>query len=609
MLSFRSKQVHLSGNICKNFANSILFLALFTTHVDGKSLQIELIPTYGDRPLKLASPGPVDSVGRPLSVTRLDFLVSNLQFQSDKGEWLEFKNWFGYFSFGEGRNQLQVDPAPVGSYKAIRFNIGLNPEVNGSDPNQYPPSHPLNPQTNGLHWGWQGGYVFLAFEGHYTRDDGSLGGFSYHIANDKNMMTVQLPLEFDYDRHSRIALTLDLDRLLREQHRIDVAATPSSHSRPGDIVASSFKENAEQALRVASLSSDTFQSQPPPSSLADSFAPPNSSPYQLRVSERFPKIELPRDNVLTEEGVALGEMLFNDVRLSRGEVQSCASCHRQEAAFSDISALSVGAEGQLGKRNSMPLFNLAWSESFFWDGRATELREQALMPIQDHLEMNESLDRVVEKLGRDEEYPSHFQAAFGSSQITPERIGLALEQFLLTSISQNSKFDLALREQTALTDMEKRGLELFLMEYDPSKGLYGADCFHCHGGSLFTNNRFANNGLDFVFEDKGRHSVTGNPADIGKFKVPSLRNVALTAPYMHDGRFTTLEEVVDHYNSGVKPSATLDPNLAKHLPTGLNLSESDRAALVAFLRTLTDTSFQTKTSIAFNTPKISSTER
>jgi cytochrome c peroxidase len=273
----------------------------------------------------------------------------------------------------------------------------------------------------------------------------------------------------------------------------------------------------------------------------------------------------------------------------------------------------VGVGGRTGTRQAMPLFNIAWKSSFFWDGRAPSLRAQALLPIQDHREMDESLTNVVVKLqsgrpgiaggkgskGAEESwvpavpvsspYPALFAAAFASSEITSERIGLALENFLLTLTSFDSKFDRAMRGgPVTLTDQEQRGFELFFTEYDPRRGQFGADCFHCHGGANFSKHGFANNGLDPAFTDPGRYAVTGRESDRGKFSVPSLRNVAVTPPYMHDGRFATLEEVVEHYSSGVRRSATLDPNLAKHPEGGLHLPAGDRAALVAFLKTLTD---------------------
>jgi cytochrome c peroxidase len=284
-------------------------------------------------------------------------------------------------------------------------------------------------------------------------------------------------------------------------------------------------------------------------------------------------------------------------------------------AFTDGLSKSRGAEGMFAARNAMPLFNLAWKNSFFWDGRAPSLRQQVLEPIQNPVEMHQTLTNLVTKLQgegragsplpaasaeRDDpgaphpanNYPSLFASAFGSPEITPQKIALALENFLLTLTSFDSKFDRALRGEEKLTAEEQRGFELFSTEYDPRRGQFGADCFHCHGGPLFQSQSFASNGLDAKVSDPGRAKVTGKESDQGKFSVPSLRNVALTAPYMHDGRFDTLEQVIDHYTSGVKRSATLDPNLAKHPDGGVPLSEPDKRALVAFLKSLTDEKFQ-----------------
>ena len=238
----------------------------------------------------------------------------------------------------------------------------------------------------------------------------------------------------------------------------------------------------------------------------------------------------------------------------------------------------------------MPLFNLAWKTRFFWDGRASSLREQVLMPIQDHAEMDASLDDVVAALKSSPEYPRLFEAAFGAEGVTAGTLSLALENFLLTIVSGDSRFDRAMKGDGELTEREKRGFELFFTEFDPRTRQAGADCFHCHGGALFTDHQFHNTGLDEAPADAGRAGVTGNPQDAGRFVTPSLRNVALTAPYMHDGRFATLEEAVAHYTDGVKATSRLDPNLAKHPAGRLPLTAEDRAALVAFLCTLTDES-------------------
>ena len=208
------------------------------------------------------------------------------------------------------------------------------------------------------------------------------------------------------------------------------------------------------------------------------------------------------------------------------------------------------------------------------------------MPIQDPTEMDETLDRVTAKLAKKDDYPPLFRAAFGSEEITAEKLSLAVENFLLTLTAYDSKFDRALRGQSTLDGDEQRGFELFMTDYEPRTGQRGADCFHCHGGPLFSDHQFHNNGI--ASGDAGRFNVTRNEADRGKCVTPSLRNIARTAPYMHDWRFTTLKEAVAHYSSGVHRSATLDPNLAKHPEGGLQLSAEDRRALAAFLRTLSD---------------------
>jgi cytochrome c peroxidase len=285
--------------------------------------------------------------------------------------------------------------------------------------------------------------------------------------------------------------------------------------------------------------------------------------------------------------------------------QSCASCHQRTKAFSDGKSVSAGAEGTNGTRNAMALFNLAWKSSFFWDGRAATLREQVLQPIQNPIEMHESLTNVVRKLrkqtatsadpdatSRETEYAALFERAFGSPEITSDRIARALEQFLIAQVSFGSKFDRVISGQASFSEEEQRGFELFHTEYDPGHGQYGADCFHCHGGPLFQSQSFANNGLDSRVKDAGRFLATGKEGDRGKFAVPSLRNVELTAPYMHDGRFATLEAAVEHYCTGMKRGSTLDPNLAKHPDGGVPLSTADQKALVAFLKTLTDECFR-----------------
>ncbi len=322
------------------------------------------------------------------------------------------------------------------------------------------------------------------------------------------------------------------------------------------------------------------------------------TPYDLKIGD-FPTPELPADNKLTVAGVQLGRMLFYEKMLSKDGTQACADCHKQEDAFSDILRFSIGVEQLPGDRQAMAVMNLAWHQNgLFWDGRAPHLRDQALGPIQNPLEMNETLPNVVTKLTAEKKYADQFTRAFGDATVNPERVSLALEQFMLSVVSYNSKYDQYLSGTATLTAEEERGRVLFFTEYDPFGSSKGAECFHCHAGHNFTNDEFMNNGLDTDADitDEGRKKVSNDPADRGRFKVPSLRNIEHTAPYMHDGRFATLEEVIDHYDHGVKSSSTIEFILQYNLqPDGLQMTAQSKADLVAFLKTLSDPDFLTNT--------------
>ena len=556
------------------------------------SIRIEVQPRFGDAPLVFDALTNVTAAGQSISVTRLDFLLSKMALRHAGGGWLEQSNQFAYVSGREGRTSFTLSNVPVGDYDRIRFSVGVPERENHASPGGLAAGHSLNPNVNGLHWSWQGGYVFLALEGDWLKPDGRQSGYSYHVATDRLFMTVELPLQLELNADRELRLSLNVDRLFAVQRRIRITdESTSTHSRADDQLAAQLRENVERAFAVTDIRV-AAPAQAEPQGVKKVEMASTATPYRLTISRFFPQPALPLDNPLTEEGVELGRLLFHDTRLSINNRQSCASCHRDEAAFTDARRYSFGAEGQVGTRNAMPLLNLAWKNSFFWDGRAPSLREQVLLPIQDSAEMHETLANVVGKLNAVASNGVLFARAFGTPDITADRIARALEQFLLTRISRSSKFDRTLEGKAELTSDEKRGFELFHTEYDPRRGQFGADCFHCHGGPLFQSQSFANNGLDTVFTDPGRYLVTKKEGDRGKFAVPSLRNVAITAPYMHDGRFSTLEDVMDHYASGVKRSPTLDPNLAKHPDGGVPLSADDKKALLAFLRTLTDERFE-----------------
>lgn len=307
----------------------------------------------------------------------------------------------------------------------------------------------------------------------------------------------------------------------------------------------------------------------------------------------FPPPQFRPGYELTEAGVDLGKRLFFDPLLSLDNSQSCASCHDQANAFTDTARFSVGVEGLEGRRQAMSVFNMAWNTNgFFWDGRAELLMHQVIMPIEDPLEMNVSLTEVLQRLQDSQDYPDLFTKAFRNGEISEENLALALEQFCNSIVSVNSKYDQSELGLVSLTAQEEEGKRLFFAEFNPGfPSESGADCAHCHGGFNFENDRYMNNGLDTdaSFTDLGREEATGNEMDRARFKVPSLRNIALTAPYMHDGRFSTLREAVEHYNTGVQLSSTLDPTLIYPANNGgLQLSEADIDAIVAFLNTLTD---------------------
>ena len=330
---------------------------------------------------------------------------------------------------------------------------------------------------------------------------------------------------------------------------------------------------AQQAQRIPSLPDMPFNYSDPP-------LPNHFNNQQITNADNTPA-----NNPITDEGATLGRVLFYDPLLSANDTVSCSSCHLQEHGFSDPAAFSVGFDGSLTGRNSMGLTNARYYENghFFWDERADTLEEQVLLPIQDPIEMGLTLSELETKLAATDYYPDLFEDAFGTPDITSERVSLALAQFVRAMVSYQSKYDEGVGQNFAnFTAQENLGRQIF-------EGNRGG-CDNCHGTALQIADEPDNNGLDATTTDAG----AGN----GQFKVPSLRNVELTAPYMHDGRFATLAEVVDHYNSGVQAH----PNLARQLrnrgggpvqPRRLNLTQNEMDAMVAFMRTLTDNEFIT----------------
>lgn len=308
------------------------------------------------------------------------------------------------------------------------------------------------------------------------------------------------------------------------------------------------------------------------------------TPYELFIPQGFPDMVIPGDNPMTVEGVTLGRRLFYDTILSGDNTQSCGSCHTPAFNFTDNSKrFSEGITGDIGTRNSMAVINIGWMNELFWDGRAAGVEDQALGPVPNPVEMHLKWTDAMIKLNAHNNYPDLFFKAFGTREIDSMLVVKAIAQFERTMISSNSKWDRYLRGEVSLTQAESMGFEIFFTE----KG----DCFHCHSTILFTDNLPHNNGLDSVFTDPGYGEITKNPNDLGKFKTPALRNIIYSAPYMHDGRFETLEEVIDFYSEGVRWSPTIDPLMKKVNQGGVKLTEQEKLNLVAFIKTLTDTTF------------------
>lgn len=314
--------------------------------------------------------------------------------------------------------------------------------------------------------------------------------------------------------------------------------------------------------------------------------------FTLESPEHLPPIIQPEGIVFTEEGVELGKQLFQDPILSADKTISCQTCHLEEFGTTDGLRVSKGINGQEVSRNSMPIFNLVYEDRFFWDGRANTLVEQIFQPINDPREMGFNWPGVEERLKADNRYLGLFNAAYPEQLIDSNLVADAIAQFLFTQFSPMTRYDSSLYVPGfLLSPDEEAGLELFLGDNETRPG---GDCFHCHdlGNNLFTDHIFRNNGLTAAqspedFPDPGVGGVTGRLEDYGKFKTPSLRRISETGPYMHDGRFATLEEVMEHYAGGLEQSYTVNKSELEFVDEGgVALDEEQRRKIIAFLRTL-----------------------
>ncbi|WP_183560548.1 cytochrome-c peroxidase [Mucilaginibacter sp. SP1R1] len=310
----------------------------------------------------------------------------------------------------------------------------------------------------------------------------------------------------------------------------------------------------------------------------------NEEDIDLKVPSNFPKpVYDPKRNMLTPAGFKLGRILFYDRQLSLDQSISCGSCHQSGAAFANFERpLSRGIKGCTGTRNAPVLFNLAWQREFMWDGRLDQLELTSHNAVTNPCEMANEMNQISAKLQGLPMYPPLFKKAFGNPKITSKNMMKALGQFMAAMVSANSKYDKHVRNEQggAFSKEEQSGYSLFKQK-----------CSSCHKEPLFTDRSFRNNGLETRSTDKGRDSLTHRKSDLGKFKVPSLRNVEVSAPYMHDGHLASLEDVLAHYDHGVKANPNLDPELKKNGRLGISLNSQEQQQIVAFLRTLTDKEF------------------
>jgi len=297
------------------------------------------------------------------------------------------------------------------------------------------------------------------------------------------------------------------------------------------------------------------------------------------------------NNRITEAGFLLGRALFYEPRLSRDHTISCGSCHIQTSAFTQHGHdVSHGIDDRLGSRNSPPMMNLAWNKSFMWDGGVFDLDLQPVNPITNPVEMDEKIENVLMKLKQMPKYVALFNQAFGTEEITNARMMKALSQFMLMCVSANSKYDKVMRKEEG---------QVFTPDEQAGYIIFKDKCSNCHREPLFTDGSFRNNGIAIgPNNDQGRYMATLNPADAYKFKVPSLRNLSYTAPYMHDGRFLTLNGVLEHYSNEVKATPNLDPFLQQHDQLGISLSADAKLKITQFLKTLDDKDFVTRKDLA-----------
>ncbi|MCK6554726.1 hypothetical protein L6Q96_09130 [Candidatus Binatia bacterium] len=505
-----------------------------------------------------------NAAGNRYGVMRLQYFVSDFVLEREGMDPVRLDD-IHYVDLAEPAT-LQYTPStpiPPGSYTGVSFVFGIPRAKNVSNAFVRPPESLMEwPDMMG------GGYHYMKLEGRFVDRQQQIANYKLHTGMLMGMdysVPVALPdLAIDVDDDEvEVEIAMDIAEWLQDPNVYDF-----NDYMPGMMGNAPAQRTAQQnGWNVFALGYVGPPEQRPPAVVPE--------PYVIELPANVPiPMIVPADNPTTVEGVALGRRLYYDSRLDGIGNRACATCHLQQTAFTSNRTTGILAH-----------INLAFADAFLWDGKVQGTLEEVM-----RFEVEEFFEADMSRVAADPVYLDMFTRAFGPGPITTRKAAYALAQFQRTLVSFDSKLDRYLRGEESLTDAERRGAMLFYSET--------GDCFHCHGTTLFTDNRFHNTGLDTEPPRKGLADITGDAADNGKFKTPTLRNIALTAPYMHDDRYATLAEVIDFYSEGLQYSATVDPLMKNVAQGGVRLTTEEKADLLAFLLTLTDLSFTTNPALA-----------
>jgi cytochrome c peroxidase len=508
-----------------------------------------------------------NAAGNRYSVDRFRYYVSGVRLERTDGSVVEMDAVHYRDAADPGTSTFTLEDVPGGSYVALSLLIGLDAAHNEWG------ALPDTPENAAMRWpaSLGDGYHYAWLEGRYRDETGAAAPYAVRTGRiddgvnfDDNLVRLVVPTSALVVDEGPVTLDVEVNvNAWFDDPPFDLAENADMVADPAAQAA--LRDNASDLLDPVIIELEPV-----------SFTFPGAEP---------PVMPEPAGNPTTRQGIQLGRLLFYDPILSGDSTLACAGCHVQERAFGDPRRLSVGIGGERTPRHAPTIINPGWIRDLFWDGRSPSIEDQAIHPVENPIEMAADWDDVVADIQAHPTYPALFRQVFGTSTIERDLVLKAIAQFERSLISRSSRYDRWLRGQESFTAQEERGWAIFHSE--------SADCFHCHHpNELFTTNQFINIGLDSVVVDPGLGGIDGDPNHLSQFRVPTLRNVGVSAPYMHDGRFATLEEVLEHYRTGGKAgTANVSPLIRTGV--GLPLSDQDIEDIIAFLHTLTDESFLT----------------